>query len=107
MRSTKAVKVSSPRRSATKRSLRRFTISGTFFDGIAPINTIRSVRCPTLIVHGADDGIVPVSEARSIHAARSGSHVQLKIVAGSHDDFADLDKQLPDIVDFLSRGIRE
>jgi pimeloyl-ACP methyl ester carboxylesterase len=80
---------------------------GHRFDGIAPINTIRNVRCPTLIVHGADDGIVPVSEARSIHAARSGSHVQLKIVAGSHDDFADLDKQLPDIVAFLSRGIRE
>jgi pimeloyl-ACP methyl ester carboxylesterase len=80
---------------------------GHRFDGIAPINTIRNVRCPTLIVHGTDDGIVPVSEARSIHAARSGNHVQLKIVAGSHDNFADLDKQLPDIVSFLSRGIRE
>ena len=28
-----------------------------------------------------------VSEAHAIHAARSDDHVQLKVVAGSHDDY--------------------
>jgi pimeloyl-ACP methyl ester carboxylesterase len=77
------------------------------FDDIAPINTIRRVRCPTLLVHGGDDSTVPVSEAHAIHAARSGDHVQLKVVAGSHDDYADLDRELPVLVDFLTGVVKE
>lgn len=76
------------------------------FDDIAPINTIRRVRCPTLVVHGGEDGTVPVSEAHAIHAARSGDHVRLKVVAGSHDDYADLDRELPVLVDFLSGVVK-
>ena len=64
-------------------------VIGHRFDDIAPVNTIRKVRCPTLLVHGAEDVTVPVTEARAIHAARSGDHVKLKIVPGSHDDFGD------------------
>lgn len=71
------------------------------FDDIAPLNTIRQVHCPVLLVHGEEDDTVPVSDAHAIHANRSGEHVQLKLVAGSHDDFADLDRELPLLVDFL------
>mgnify|MGYP003586750066 FL=1 len=78
-------------------------VIGHRFDDIAPVNTIRRVACPTLLVHGAEDTTVPVSEAQAIHANRSGGHVQLKVVAGSHDDFADLDRELPVLVDFLSK----
>lgn len=78
-------------------------VIGHHFDDIAPVNTIRRVNCPTLLVHGAEDSTVPVGEARAIHAARSGDHVQLKVVAGSHDDYAELDRELPVLVDFLSR----
>jgi dipeptidyl aminopeptidase/acylaminoacyl peptidase len=77
-------------------------VIGHRFDDIAPINTIRQVRCPVLLVHGAEDTTVPVSEAHAIHAARSGDNVRLKLVAGSHDDYADLDRELPVLVDFLS-----
>ena len=77
-------------------------VIGHRFDAIAPINTIRRVRCPTLLVHGGEDTIVPVSEAQAIHAARSGNHVRLKVVAGSHDEYADLDREVPMLVDFLS-----
>ena len=76
-------------------------VIGHRFDDIAPVNTIRRVCCPTLLVHGAEDTTVPVSEARAIHANRPGDHVHLKVVAGSHDDFADLDRELPVLVDFL------
>ena len=78
-------------------------VIGHRFDDIAPVNTIRRVACPTLLVHGAEDTTVPVSEAQAIHANRSGGHVQLKVVAGSHYDFADLDRELPVLVDFLSK----
>lgn len=77
-------------------------VIGHRFDDIAPINTIRRVNCPTLLLHGADDATVPVSEARAIHAARTGEHVRLKIVAGSHDDYADLEKEVAALVEFLA-----
>jgi dipeptidyl aminopeptidase/acylaminoacyl peptidase len=77
-------------------------VIGHRFDDIAPVSTIRRLRCPTLLVHGAKDTTVPVSEAHAIHAGRSGDHVRLKVVAGSHDDYADLDRELPVLVAFLS-----
>lgn len=76
-------------------------VIGHRFDDIAPINTIQRVHCPILLIHGAEDTTVPVSEAHAIHANRSGNHIQLKVVAGSHDDYADLDKELPLLVEFL------
>jgi len=81
-------------------------VIGHRFDDIAPINTIRRVSCPTLLVHGAEDSTVPVSEAHAIHAARAGDHVLLKVVVGSHDDYADLDRELPILVDFLSGVVK-
>jgi pimeloyl-ACP methyl ester carboxylesterase len=74
------------------------------FDDIAPVTTIRKVRCPTLLVHGAEDVTVPVSEARAIYAARSGDYVKLKIVPGSHDDFgdsSDVTGEIAELVTFL------
>jgi dipeptidyl aminopeptidase/acylaminoacyl peptidase len=81
-------------------------VIGHRFDDIAPINTIRRVRCPTLLVHGGEDITVPVSEAHAIHAVRMGKHVQLKVVVGSHDEYADLDLELPTLVDFLSSVVK-
>jgi len=81
-------------------------VIGHRFDDIAPINTIRRVHCPTLLVHGGADNTVPVSEAHAIYAARTGDHVQLKVVAGSHDDYADLDQELPVLLDFLSGVVK-
>ena len=81
-------------------------VIGHRFDDIAPINTIRRVRCPASLVHGAEDSTVPVSEAHAIHANRTGDYVQLKVVAGSHDDYADLDLELPTLVDLLSSVVK-
>ncbi len=80
-------------------------VIGHRFDDIAPINTIRRVRCPTLLVHGAADDTVPVDEAEAIFAVRSGEHVQLKVVAGSHDDYGDLEREVPDLIEFLSKSL--
>jgi pimeloyl-ACP methyl ester carboxylesterase len=77
-------------------------VIGHRFDDIAPVNTIRQVACPTLLIHGAEDTTVPVCEAHAIHAGRAGDHVRLKVVAGSHDDYADLDRDMPVLVGFLA-----
>jgi dipeptidyl aminopeptidase/acylaminoacyl peptidase len=81
-------------------------VIGHRFDDIAPVNSIRDVRCPTLLVHGADDATVPVAEARAIYAARAGDHVRLKVVAGSHDGYADLERDLPVLASFLTESVR-
>jgi dienelactone hydrolase len=80
-------------------------VIGHRFDAIAPVNTIRQVACPTLLVHGAEDVTVPVAEARAIHAARSDEQVRLKVVAGSHDDYADLEREMMVLVAFLNEAI--
>lgn len=81
-------------------------VIGHRFDDIAPLNTIGKVRCPTLLLHGSADETVPLAEAEAIHAARSGDHVELKVIAGSHDDFSDLEREVPALVDFLSRQVK-
>lgn len=76
-------------------------VIGHRFEDIAPVNTLRKVRCPVLLAHGDDDRTVPVEEAREIYAARSGDHVQLKIIPGRHDEFGDIDNEAQALVDFL------
>lgn len=76
-------------------------VIGHRFDAIAPLTTIRQVRCPTLLVHGAADTTVPVSEAAAIHAARGAAPVQLQVIAGSHDDYGEVAQAAPPLVAFL------
>lgn len=79
-------------------------VIGHRFDDIAPVTSIRQVRCPTLLVHGAGDTAVPAAEACAIHNARTGDHVTLKIIAGSHADFGDRNDiagEVGDLVSFL------
>lgn len=80
-------------------------VIGHRFDDIAPLNTIRKVRSPTLLVHGAEDTTVPVAEARAIYAARPGEHVRLKIIPGSHDDYGDTAQEAEALVDFLRNNV--
>ena len=77
---------------------------GHRFDAIAPVTTIRKVRCPTLLIHGTEDETVPVAEAREIHAARPGDHVKIKLIGAGHDDFGhsdDIQNEIGEVVGFL------
>jgi fermentation-respiration switch protein FrsA (DUF1100 family) len=61
-----------------------------------------------LLVHGSDDDVVPLAEVYQIHAARAHEAVELLIVAGKHDSFADLEQHMEQLIHFLhvamSRG---
>jgi uncharacterized protein len=81
-------------------------VIGHRFDDIAPCNTIARLHCPTLIVHGLEDGIVPVAEARQIYAGRTSEAVELLLVPGSHDDYGDLAQQVDLLTAFLDRVFR-
>jgi dipeptidyl aminopeptidase/acylaminoacyl peptidase len=63
---------------------------GYDFARIAPVNTIRRVRCPVLLVHGTRDRRVPVTDARRIAAAADPAQVTLFEVADADHDSVDL-----------------
>lgn len=74
---------------------------GHRFDDIAPVNTIARVRCPVLLVHGSDDNVVPLADARQIFAARAHAGVELLEVSGEHDSFAELEQHMEQLIHFL------
>ncbi len=80
-------------------------VIGYCFSDIAPCNTIRKISCPVLLVHGIDDATVPVAEAESIFANRSGDHVRLLILAGDHDSVDELDRHVNELTAFLDQAM--
>ncbi len=80
-------------------------VIGFRFDDIAPLNTIRQVRCPVLLVHGLEDETVPASEAQAIYAQRSHERVTLLLIPGSHDEYADMESHLPALCGFLAQAL--
>jgi len=80
---------------------------GYRFDDIAPVATIARVICPVLLVHGADDEVVPPDEARQIFAARAHDAVELLVLSGEHDSFVDLERHLERLIDFLRRAMAQ
>ncbi len=80
-------------------------VIGTRFERIAPVNTIRSVRCPVLLAHGTEDTTVPVDEARQIYTNRSHDRVELLLMQGSHDEYAEMDIGIDAIGAFLGRAL--
>ncbi len=77
-------------------------VIGHRFADIAPVNTIARIRCPVLLVHGHDDTTVPVADAVRIHAGRRDNRVRLQLLSGSHDSFADPERQATLLLDFLA-----
>jgi dipeptidyl aminopeptidase/acylaminoacyl peptidase len=79
---------------------------GHRFDDIAPVSTIARVRCPVLLVHGESDDVVPLSEARQLLAARADNAVELRVIGGSHESFADPERHVQEAIAFLRRANR-
>jgi dipeptidyl aminopeptidase/acylaminoacyl peptidase len=74
-------------------------VIGERFDHIAPLHQLPHIACPVLLVHGAQDGTVPLSDAHRLHAAlRRGD---LFIVEGDHDLRPSLEPQSDELVRFF------
>lgn len=75
---------------------------GHRFASIAPVNTIRRVPCPVLLVHGGADRTVPIDDARCIAAAGDPSRVRLLEIDGAgHDSVDRIEQHAGALLDFL------
>jgi uncharacterized protein len=81
-------------------------VIGARFDAIAPLHSIARVTCPVLLVHGRNDEMVPLNDARRLLAAGRSRSVRLLEVAGGHDLREALDEHLQEITDFLRQSLK-
>jgi pimeloyl-ACP methyl ester carboxylesterase len=77
-------------------------VIGYRFATIAPVNSIRRVRCPVLLVHGAQDATVPIEDGKQIAAAADPTRVRfLPITGAGHDSVDKIEAHASDLLDFL------
>lgn len=78
-------------------------VIGFRFDDIAPLRVITRSSCPIMLVHGEDDAMVPVEDARRLFRAAGRANACLYLVAGRHDEFDEVGKHAGQIIGFLDR----
>jgi pimeloyl-ACP methyl ester carboxylesterase len=75
-------------------------VIGHQFSEIAPVNTIKKITIPTLIVHGSDDTTVPIADAYAIQKNNSNGYL-LTIEDAYHDSVDKIESHGQLLVDFL------
>jgi len=78
---------------------------GYRFDDFAPRNRITGVDAPVLIVHGADDDVVPVDSLHQLAASQPKAETLVVPDAG-HSDLAPFEPKVGEITEFLDRTLR-
>ncbi len=92
-------------------SLGGVRLRSTFLDDVETLDVIaacRKVCCPTFIVHGDADRVVPCSDAAEIADALGGEH-EVRIYSGADHRFsrpADLESMLADCQSWLERHLQ-
>jgi pimeloyl-ACP methyl ester carboxylesterase len=75
---------------------------GHRFETIAPVNTVRHIRCPVVLVHGSHDQAVPIGDARRIHGNRGPARVRLIEIPGAgHDSVDRIERHVGELIAFL------
>ena len=69
--------------------------------------TLATIDVPTLIIHGADDQLIPLSEARAMQAAIEGSELVVIPEAGHLPNLEQIDLFSDAVLDFLDALIGE
>jgi pimeloyl-ACP methyl ester carboxylesterase len=82
-------------------------VIGHRFDAIAPLNTLPRITCQVLLVHGADDSTVPVSDAHALFARRPSERVQLRVLPGEHDSTDELERYTDELIAFLHGAFQD
>lgn len=81
-------------------------VIGERFDGIAPVNTAARVRCPTLVLHGADDTTTPPEDSEAIAASLPEGLGRLTILPGvGHDTVDRMEEVMAPVLAFLSEHL--
>jgi fermentation-respiration switch protein FrsA (DUF1100 family) len=77
---------------------------GYRFDDFAPRNRIRDVDAPVLIVHGADDDVVPIGSLHELAAAKPDAET-LIVPDARHSDLTPFEPKVGEITEFLDRNL--
>lgn len=78
---------------------------GHSFSTIAPLDTVCSINSPILLVHGKDDKIVPVEDARAIIKNCPEPHITLlEIDDAGHDSVEKIEQHGSELVHFLKQS---
>ncbi len=81
---------------------------GHRFDDIAPVNTIKKIQAPVLLVHGEADRLVPLRDAERIYANRRDDRVEwLRLPGAGHNPTRVITHHMPRLLDFLARTDRQ
>lgn len=83
-----------------------------FLESISPLNFIEKIQAPLLIIHGANDPRVPLSEAEQMYnkLKESGKRAELLVYQDEGHGLSKLKNRLdayPKIVDFLDSILKE
>ena len=77
-----------------RRVVRRASrLAGMPIDRPSPVETAPLVRCPTVMIHGTDDSIVPIQEARRLAGAFPRPPCWFEIKGAKHIDVVDVGGQ--------------
>ncbi|RTE64410.1 alpha/beta fold hydrolase [Amphritea opalescens] len=72
------------------------------FTTFAPINTVCRIRCPILMVHGKDDLVIPVDDARAILRHCPAPHLRLIEIEGAgHSSVDKIELHADTLIQFL------
>src|SRR5262249_37639556 len=91
-----------------RRVVRRASrIAGLPIDRPSPVEAAPTVHCPTAIIHGTDDSIVPIQEARRLADAFPRPPHSFEINGAKHIDVVDVggDDLLNRVAKFLDEAI--
>jgi len=79
-------------------------VIGHRLDDIAPINTIKTIQCPVMIVHGKIDSVVAVSDAEAIWKNVVGDDHQLLLIDDAdHESVEKIETHGQEMLAFLSK----
>ncbi|WP_295388760.1 alpha/beta fold hydrolase [uncultured Thiodictyon sp.] len=79
-------------------------VIGYRFAAIAPMNTVRSIACPILLVHGTADRTVAVDDAHLILTNCPAPHARLLEIDGAgHDSVDRIEQHVGELLGFLEQ----
>lgn len=82
-------------------------VIGHRFNDIAPMNRLRYVQCPVLLVHGTADKTVPVSDVHLIRENGEGKKAELLLIeGGGHESVGRISKHEEELMAFLQRAVQ-
>ncbi len=80
---------------------------GHKFDVIAPITSIKNIGQPTLLVHGTEDSVIPLSDFHLLCNAQQREHIKcLEIHGAGHDSIDKIEAHFGELHDFIKKHLK-